>query len=111
MNSIKREGTTCEINDISADWKWSDTFTEPEFASGICVNYIIMVPAAANDVFVLRNGGATEDYPMCVYVKLANVYDQRPRDFFGTKIKLCLDYGSGTYTSGAKLIVQLKQTL
>lgn len=78
------KGTTIDIEDIAADWflnnaapnglgttgKWED--------SGICVEYIVFIPTAANDILVILNSFDGDDTdPHLVYHKVADTTDSR----------------------------------
>lgn len=100
-----REKNTIEI-DIDGAWQWSDSFPEDHFANGIPVSSIEFTPGAADDICIFKDG-AGAGKPMCFYCKSENLYDQAVLYYFGAIKELVLDYSGGTYTAGAKAIINL----
>jgi len=101
---IKRKGNTVELTDIDGDWRWSDTFTEPHFANGIPINFILFDPAAASEEANLYHGDEPND-PRCFTSIGTNANDQRVCRYHGAVKELFIDYSKGTYANAATAII------
>jgi hypothetical protein len=103
-NTITETESMIIITDIDSDWTWSTHF--PDYAAwGVPVVSIQFKPAAADDQCVILNGSATASEVFNVTAESA--YDQKIQYYFGTPLKLFLDYSEGTFTAGSKIIINI----
>ncbi len=94
-----------EITPVDSHWKWSEHFSEDMGVLSIQFN-----PAAANDACVIKGGydetaGGNPNGPSIFDVKCADSTDQRKADYFGERLQPYLNFGSSSFTSGAKIII------
>jgi hypothetical protein len=111
---VSNDGMTITISAIDTDWTWTDNFTATKYANGIRVNYIRFHPGATDDICSLEdsdNGDLKHFLVQC-----ADVYDDRIQYYYGSKLKLVLDFDdtdstwTAAYTTGCSLTIQLWPT-
>jgi len=103
---IIRSGNTVEISGITADWKWSDTFNEKQFETGVNINFVQFNPNAATDVCVIKEGS---DVGPIIFKAVSGPDSTVPSRayFYGVKRRPVLDFSAGTFNASASLIIDL----
>jgi len=105
--TVTKKGLTIEIKGttgtIDADWDYTATIND----TGVFVESIQLVPATIGDKCVIKEGGATG--PIMFQYEAAALSDPLTKNFNGKRKHPFLDVGDGSYTSGAKVLIELSE--
>ncbi len=102
-NDIDIVGKIVHIHSIDSDWNWLTTF--PGMHSGLLVQWIRVIPGAANDNVVLKWGVDTADifFDETIQTDLMPIHVP----YLGQRLKPFLDFTAGVYTGNPEIFMLL----